>query len=290
MKADDATHQDHSWWVARMAITPRFDHGYHVESDVDCRDHAVLQLDADEPAPAPEELVMQEPPDEPRDAASPSEAVPVAVRVQMLATEHWSLLATRSMIWNEIFTRTGMFLTTLSAAAVAIALVAQANDFGQNFRVFSLLVLPVVLLLGIGTVIRLGSALEEDFLLVAGMNRLRRAYLDIAPDLEPYFITSALDDIPGILQSAVAYGRPITMRVTPGRVLSSSAAIVGILDCVLLGIIAALLADLIDDRAVVYVSAGVIAALAGALVVIGVVPYRSIARARREYQPRFPGP
>jgi hypothetical protein len=219
---------------------------------------------------------------------TPPATAPDSVRLQILATEHWSLLATRSMIWNEIFTRTGMFLTTLSAAAVAIALVAQASDFGQDFRVFALLVLPVVLLIGTGTVIRLNNALEEDISLVMGMNRLRRAYLDIAPELEPYFITSGHDDLPSILQSYSGYGRPMPMGVTPGRVLSSSAAIVGILDSVLVGIIVALLANLVTDHAAVYVTAGVVAGLMAAIVVIGVVPYRVISRSVAEYQPRFP--
>jgi hypothetical protein len=37
---------------------------------------------------------------------------------QFLATEHWSLLATRSMTWNEIFSRTGTYLTVLSATVI----------------------------------------------------------------------------------------------------------------------------------------------------------------------------
>jgi hypothetical protein len=218
----------------------------------------------------------------------PRPDLPDAVRIQILATEHWSLLANRSMIWNEIFTRTGMFLTTLSAAAVAIALVAQATDFGENFRIFSLLVLPVELLLGFGTFIRLNAALEEDFWLVVGMNRLRRAYFDIAPDLEQYFVTSGFDDVPGFMQSYSAFGRPISFGVTPGRVLSSSAAIVGVLDCLLVGITAALLIGLVDGRPGVYVTGGIVAALLAAVIVTGVVPYRAITRAMREYQPRFP--
>ena len=71
-----------------------------------------------------------------------------AVRTQILATEHWSLLATRSLGWNEIYSRAGMFLNVLSAAVVALALVAQATDFGQGFRVFAYLVIPVVLVVG----------------------------------------------------------------------------------------------------------------------------------------------
>jgi len=61
-----------------------------------------------------------------------------AVRAQILATEHWSLLATRSMTWNEMFSRAAMFLTVLSAAVVALALVAQATGFGPGFRSFAL--------------------------------------------------------------------------------------------------------------------------------------------------------
>jgi hypothetical protein len=69
--------------------------------------------------------------------------------MQILTTEHWSLLATRSMIWNEIFTRASMFLTTLSASIVALALVAQATEFDETFRTLALLILPVVLFLGV---------------------------------------------------------------------------------------------------------------------------------------------
>ena len=55
-------------------------------------------------------------------------AVPVAVRLQILSTEHWSLLATRSLTWNESFSRSSMFLSALSGAVVALALVAQASS------------------------------------------------------------------------------------------------------------------------------------------------------------------
>src|SRR5262245_16104393 len=130
----------------------------------------------------------------PTDSALPSpfsdrSGVTDAVRAQILATEHWSLLATRSMTWNEVFSRAAMFVTVLSAAVVALALVAQATTFGAGFRLFALLVLPIVLLVGLATVIRLADANTDDFGLVLGMNRLRHAYLELAPELEPYFVT-----------------------------------------------------------------------------------------------------
>src|SRR5215207_1379634 len=72
-------------------------------------------------------------------------------RAQLLSTEHWSLLATRSMTWNESFSRTGMFFTVLSGATVALALMAQASSFGQEFVIFALVLLPIVLFVGIAT-------------------------------------------------------------------------------------------------------------------------------------------
>ncbi len=71
-------------------------------------------------------------------ALSDRSGVTDAVRAQILATEHWSLLATRSMTWNEVFSRASMFVTVLSAATVALALVAQATAFGPGFRLFAL--------------------------------------------------------------------------------------------------------------------------------------------------------
>ena len=113
-----------------------------------------------------------------------------AVRTQILATEHWSPLATRSMTWNEIFSRASMYITALSAAVVALALVAQATAFGTGFHVFALLALLVVLLVGIMTRLRPGAANVNDLGLVHGMNRLRHAYLEptqgFTPTLSPH--------------------------------------------------------------------------------------------------------
>ncbi len=124
-----------------------------------------------------------------------------AVRAQILATEHWSLLATRGLTWNEIFTRAGMYITLLSASVVALALVAQATGFGTQFRIFALLILPVVLLMGFASFVRLCDANLDDVGLLVAMNRLRHAYLELAPELKPYFTTGQHDDMMGIMQS-----------------------------------------------------------------------------------------
>ena len=75
----------------------------------------------------------------------------------ILATEHWSLIAARSLLWNEAYSRTTIFLGALSAATVALALVANATSFGPRTATLALVLLPVVLFLGIATHIRLGA-------------------------------------------------------------------------------------------------------------------------------------
>jgi len=118
-----------------------------------------------------------------------------------------------------------MFITVLSAAVVALALVAQATNFGLGFRVFALLVLPVVLLIGLATFIRLGQANTDDIGLVIGMNRLRHAYLELAPELQPYFTTGQHDDHAGIMLS---YG--LGYRLSVSRVLGGTPALVASID------------------------------------------------------------
>ncbi|HLB78229.1 MAG TPA: hypothetical protein VJO72_14460, partial [Candidatus Dormibacteraeota bacterium] len=56
-----------------------------------------------------------------------------AGKLQILATEHWSLLATRSLTYTESLNRVTIFLAILSGAMIALALVAQVDRFGPAF-------------------------------------------------------------------------------------------------------------------------------------------------------------
>jgi hypothetical protein len=64
--------------------------------------------------------------------------------LQILTTEHWSLLSARSLGYTEAMSRASIFVAALSGAVVALALVAQATDFGDGFVAFALVLLPVV--------------------------------------------------------------------------------------------------------------------------------------------------
>src|SRR5262245_54656343 len=125
----------------------------------------------------------------------------VSEALQILATEHWSLLATRALTYQESLGRVNMFLAMLSGAVIALALVAQADHFGPVFISIAIFMLSVVLVLGVFTVARLMALNRDDFHWVVAMNRLRHEYLVLHPELEAGFSTSPHDDIPGVLQT-----------------------------------------------------------------------------------------
>jgi hypothetical protein len=73
----------------------------------------------------------------------------------ILATEDWSLFAARALIWNDAMSRATVFLTVLSASIIALALLADAAGSGPQTATLALVLLPIVLLLGIATYVRL---------------------------------------------------------------------------------------------------------------------------------------
>jgi hypothetical protein len=200
------------------------------------------------------------------------------------------------MTWNEIFTRTGMFLTTLSASFVALALIADSTTSRTSFRVAALAILPIVLLLGIATYLRLNEARLEDSWLVVGMNRLRHGYLDLAPELEQYFVTSQYDDSASILHSYhpsdAPHGPSPTIAGTSAIVgmIASTPTIVGVIDGLLAGALAALVMSLLIDSAVVFVPVGVVVATVAATLLTVALPHRLLERSHQSYRPRFPSP
>src|SRR5439155_25722339 len=90
--------------------------------------------------------------------------------LQILATEHWSPLATRALTYQESLGRVNMFLTIPTGAVIALALVAQADRFGPAFFAIAIFMLAVVFLVGVFTVARLMALNRDDFRWVLGMN------------------------------------------------------------------------------------------------------------------------
>jgi hypothetical protein len=204
----------------------------------------------------------------------------------ILATEHWSLLGTRSLIWNEAMSRAAVFLTVLSASIIALALLADATGFGPQTTTLALILLPVVLLLGIATYVRLVQINSEEFQIVLAMNRLRHAYLEIAPDLEPYFTTGHHDDERGLVTTYMLQ-RPTRARLWL-HFLVNTPTIVATVDAALATAIVVLLVRAADAPSAAVAAAGVAAFLAvwGTLFPL----QRYTLRPLTDTTPRFPAP
>jgi hypothetical protein len=185
---------------------------------------------------------------------------------QFLATEHWSLLATRSLSWSEAFSRSGMFLSTLSAATVALALVGPATSFGPEFGVFALVILSVTLFLGVATFVRLTQVNNEDLYWVAGMNRLRAEYSRLVPGIEAAFFAGWTLDSPGISRTFAAVD---VSRPSPLHMLVTTPAVVGIISAAIAGVMAGLASIQISMGMAPAVGLGVLVFLATVVLCLG---------------------
>src|SRR5690349_12118821 len=120
-----------------------------------------------------------------------------SLRAQMLATEHWSLLASRSTTQSEVLTRIAIFLTLVSAGLVTLGVLGNATQFSGWFGVAALGILFLLVVLGLITQLRVFNTALEDLAYVLAMNRLRAAYVDLDPGIRPYLMMGTTDDMPG---------------------------------------------------------------------------------------------
>jgi hypothetical protein len=222
----------------------------------------------------------------------PPTAAPIASMddprvISILSTEHWSLLSARSLAYNEAFVRAGMFLTFLSMSFVALALLAQAMTFNQDFLSVTALVLAFDFVIGLATFGRINGANYDDLRAIHGMARIRHAYTQITPMVAPYFTTPTHDDIDAV---TTVYG-PISDRL-PGQIvygLTTSAGMIGLIVAMVGGVLAAVVAMLIGVTGGTSMWIGV---AGGVVVLAALIAYGalSVDRVQAAVTARFPTP
>jgi hypothetical protein len=223
-------------------------------------------------------------PDEESASPEPEPDVPPAVRAQLLATEHWSLLASRGSTQGEVLTRISMFLTLVSAGLVSLALAGQATDFDEGFPAIALTLLGVILLVGVLTQVRVINVALEDLAFVLAMNRLRGAYVQIDPGIARYLMASRFDDMPGTRTTYYFLGSR-----NWSQVLGSSMVFIMAVNSALLGLLMAgitLTVGWPGWLCVTVAVAGGLGFLAGSLI-LGNARYLDLWR---HHTPRFPSP
>ena len=207
--------------------------------------------------------------------------------IQILSTEHWSLLASRGLAYNEAFIRGGMFLTFLSMSFVALALLAQGMSFGDQFLTIAAIVLALDFVVGITTYGRIIAANVDDLRAVHGMARIRHGYTQIAPITAPYFTTATHDDLASV---SSAYGSPSTSGL--GLIvygLTTSGGMIGLIVSMVGGVLAGVLGLImgVPGDMAVWIGAG------GAVLVFVLILILSVGAVPRHEATlsiRFPAP
>lgn len=194
-----------------------------------------------------------------------------ALRAQILATEHWSLLASRSTTQSEVLSRISMFLTLVSAGLVSLALMGQATKFADPFPVFAIAVLAIVNLVGILTQIRVYNVALEDLMYVLAMNRLRGSYAQLDPGVVPSLMASRFDDARGMGQTYYF----LEPKRGASHIAGSSMIFITAVNSALLGLLCAVIANLIGAGLVV-------AAVIGAVLMVAFFVFWAV-RGQREF-------
>lgn len=207
--------------------------------------------------------------------------------LQILSTEHWSLLTARSLAYNEAFTRVSMFMTFLSMSFVALALLAQATGFTSDFLVIAVLVVGADFLVGLLTYMRVMGTGADDYRALHGMNRIRHGYVQMAPQVEKYFVTGTTDDVPGVMTTyGITAGQSgIVADLAYG--FSTSLGMLGVIVSLVAGVEAALLVLLAGGGTGVSLAVGGAATLV-ALVVLAAWAIRKAYSFQASVEVRFP--
>jgi hypothetical protein len=194
--------------------------------------------------------------------------------VDILTTEHWSLLSARTLGYQEMFGRATIFVAVLSGIIVALALLTQVTRFAREALAFALLLIAIVLFIGIATFVRCVAINYDDARWVRGMSLLRRAYLEMVPELEQFFITAHEPDTD---RGALRHGSPQHLRNLASS-LTTTSGVVAALNSILAGALACDLGVLAGGGAALGTAIGF-----GVSIVSGILHVRYAAGFRRSH-------
>ena len=213
------------------------------------------------------------------------------VKMQILATEHWSLLATRSLGYTDSFGRANMFFAVLSGAVIALALIAQGGRFDTTFYVAAILLLAIAYFVGIATIARIGNLNAEDAHWLMGMNRIRHAYLQLRPELSQYFVTGQHDDLHGVFTTLGLNATPPGQHLMAdlGHGVQTLPGMLGIVVGVVGGAWAAAVAIAWGAPQYVAISSGAVSFLL-TITFLAITARRAIIASAKSWKPNFPSP
>jgi hypothetical protein len=157
----------------------------------------------------------------------PTDPLARQLAVSALTTEHFNLQSARMGTITEANGRATLYLSTLSSAVIAIAFVGQANQLGDPFYLFALVVLPPVFLLGVFSFLRLVQTSIEDIVYAVGSFRIRQYFLGLDPAAAPFFPPTDPRGMTKLKRIGVVSTGPLQMLLTAASMVACINAIVG---------------------------------------------------------------
>jgi hypothetical protein len=203
--------------------------------------------------------------------------------LQLLITEHLTLRTARSGAIAEVNGRATLFLGAVSSALIALAFIGQVSRIGSAFYTFGLVLFPVLLFLGVATFERTVATSIQNALYLREINRIRHFYTEMIPEASRYFMLSAHDDEwdVGLRVGAVSMG---------WQSFLTTAGVVGVVDSVLAGVLAALALTLLPGIGLIApIAVGIAVFLLSALLHQR-YQLSSLRRVHREIPVLFPTP
>ncbi len=188
---------------------------------------------------------------------------PSPLMLQALTTEHFTLQGARSVIISEVNSRATIYLSAVSSTVVALAFVTTLSQSQELVRAFALVLLPVLCFMGIVTKSRLEQLSFADFQYQRAINRIRHAYVDVAPEAARYLMLSIHDDVRGVAQTAMYQeGRRMGVLTAAQMISVINSVIIGLIIAIafrwlsgtgglrslLIGVVAGVIVSVIDFR------------------------------------------
>jgi hypothetical protein len=153
--------------------------------------------------------------------------------VSFLTTEHFNLQTARAATISETNGRASVYLGSVSAGLVAFAFAGQASH--AALYTFGLVLFPVLTFLGLVTFQRALQASIDDTHFMLRINRIRRFYVEAAPQLAPYLVRpAATDDVVDVLRTEGF------LRSSAWQLMLTIVGALGVINSVLLGVTAGL--------------------------------------------------
>ncbi len=179
----------------------------------------------------------------------------------------------------ESLGRTTIYLGTLSATLVALALIIQGETTAGDVRLFAFILLPALIFLGTVTFVRVLENGIEDTIHVMAINRIRHYYLEQAGEDARYFALGGHDDLEGALAN-------MGLASSRWRPLFSIGAVLALINSMVTAALIGVAVDAVTSREITLVAGVLVTAAAfGLHYRIGSSRY---SEAMQRHTPLFP--